>query len=238
MGFEPCKTLFGSKPIAPSTKQGIADVRHRGNRGPRGQARRAPKGHGAPHGRRHRPPRAGRGRLPRTPRPRPSPSRRLSIVGLADGRQPICNEDGSVSVVFNGELFDYPEKKAEPGSQGPPLPHPLRHRAHPAPLGGPRRRHVRAPARPVRRLPVGSEAECLILARDRFGICPLYWTIRSDGDGDWLLVRLRDQGAARLGHGAGQGRPARHQPPVHLLRPAGAGDLLRGHPACCCRATT
>ena len=45
-------------------------------------------------------------------------SRRLSIVGLADGRQPISNEDGSVSVVFNGELFDYPERKAELEAKG------------------------------------------------------------------------------------------------------------------------
>src|SRR5262249_57793491 len=39
-------------------------------------------------------------------------NRRLSIVGLADGRQPIFNEDNSVAVVFNGELFDYPELRA------------------------------------------------------------------------------------------------------------------------------
>ncbi len=39
-------------------------------------------------------------------------SRRLSIVGLADGQQPIFNEDRSVVVVFNGELFDYVEKRA------------------------------------------------------------------------------------------------------------------------------
>src|SRR5437588_2185646 len=39
-------------------------------------------------------------------------SRRLSIVGLADGRQPIANEDRSISVVYNGELFDYPERRA------------------------------------------------------------------------------------------------------------------------------
>src|SRR3954447_21295055 len=39
-------------------------------------------------------------------------NRRLSIVGLADGRQPIRNEDGSVAVVFNRELFDYPEMRA------------------------------------------------------------------------------------------------------------------------------
>ena len=29
-------------------------------------------------------------------------SQRLSIVGLADGQQPVANEDWSVSVVFNG----------------------------------------------------------------------------------------------------------------------------------------
>src|SRR5262245_24008397 len=40
-------------------------------------------------------------------------NRRLSIVGLADGRQPMDNEDHSVSVVFNGELFDYPEIRDE-----------------------------------------------------------------------------------------------------------------------------
>src|SRR5262245_39969785 len=35
-------------------------------------------------------------------------NRRLSIVGLADGKQPIANEDRSVWVVFNGEFFEYP----------------------------------------------------------------------------------------------------------------------------------
>src|SRR6476620_8314105 len=45
-------------------------------------------------------------------------SRRLSIVGLYDGRQPIANEDGSVRVVFNGELFDYPEKRSALESRG------------------------------------------------------------------------------------------------------------------------
>src|SRR3954468_21378078 len=45
-------------------------------------------------------------------------SRRLSIVGLADGRQPIGNEDGSVAVVFNGEVFDYPEVRDELAARG------------------------------------------------------------------------------------------------------------------------
>ena len=45
-------------------------------------------------------------------------SRRLSIVGLADGQQPVANEDRSVSVVFNGEFFDYPEKRVELEARG------------------------------------------------------------------------------------------------------------------------
>jgi asparagine synthase (glutamine-hydrolysing) len=110
-------------------------------------------------------------------------SRRLSIVGLADGQQPVANEDRTVFVVFNGEFFDYPERQAELRSRGHRLithcdteiiPHfwedfqegmfeHLRGQFAFA-LWDDRRR-------------------CLVLARDRFGICPLYWTRQ----GDWLL---------------------------------------------------
>src|SRR3954464_5545100 len=45
-------------------------------------------------------------------------TRRLSTVGLGDGRQPLYNEDRSIAVVYNGELFDYPEVKAQLQSRG------------------------------------------------------------------------------------------------------------------------
>src|SRR5689334_10026503 len=40
-------------------------------------------------------------------------SKRLSIVDLAEGQQPMTNEDKNIFVVFNGELFDYVERREE-----------------------------------------------------------------------------------------------------------------------------
>jgi asparagine synthase (glutamine-hydrolysing) len=39
--------------------------------------------------------------------------RRLSIIDLSTGRQPIHNEDGTVWVVFNGEIYNFRELRSE-----------------------------------------------------------------------------------------------------------------------------
>jgi asparagine synthase (glutamine-hydrolysing) len=110
-------------------------------------------------------------------------SRRLSIVGLADGRQPIANEDRSVWTVFNGELFDYPEIRADLEKRGhrfithcdtEVLPH----------LWEEEQAGMFERLRGQFAVALWDQRQRrLVLARDRFGICPLYWA-RQDG---WLL---------------------------------------------------
>jgi asparagine synthase (glutamine-hydrolysing) len=102
--------------------------------------------------------------------------RRLSIVDVAGGHQPLANEDGSIWIVYNGEIYNHAELRRELESLG------HRYRSHSdtetivhayeqwgeAALG--RLRGMFAFAlwdRPRRRM---------LVARDRIGIKPLYWT--------------------------------------------------------------
>jgi asparagine synthase (glutamine-hydrolysing) len=44
--------------------------------------------------------------------------RRLSIIDVAGGRQPIFNEDGTMAIVFNGEIYNYRELARRVESRG------------------------------------------------------------------------------------------------------------------------
>ena len=44
--------------------------------------------------------------------------RRLSIIDLSGGHQPLSNEDGSVWIAFNGEVYNYRELKPQLESLG------------------------------------------------------------------------------------------------------------------------
>ena len=114
-------------------------------------------------------------------------NRRLSIVGLADGRQPITNEDQSIWTVFNGEFFDYPEVRANLETKG----HSFRTHTDTELIPHLWEDHGVGMLEHLR----GQFAFCVwdrrthefLIARDRAGICPLFYTsIRHDGT-DWLL---------------------------------------------------
>jgi asparagine synthase (glutamine-hydrolysing) len=114
-------------------------------------------------------------------------NRRLSIVGLADGRQPISNEDRKISVVYNGELFDYPEQRKLLEGRG----HQFRTHCDTELIPHLWEDHQEASLEELHgqfALALWDERrQRLTLARDRFGICPLYWTRARTGGGEWLL---------------------------------------------------
>jgi asparagine synthase (glutamine-hydrolysing) len=110
-------------------------------------------------------------------------ARRLSIVDLEGGRQPLSNEDGSIWVAFNGELFEYPELRRELLANG----HHLATRCDTEAwvhLYEDRGLGMFEKARGQFAVSLWDRDErTLILGRDRVGICPLYYT---EVDG-WLL---------------------------------------------------
>ncbi len=110
-------------------------------------------------------------------------ARRLSIVDLEGGRQPIPNEDHSIWVAFNGELFEYPELRQELLANG----HHLSTRCDTEAwvhLYEERGEGMFEKARGQFAVSLWDRnTRTLILGRDRVGICPLYYAER-DG---WLL---------------------------------------------------
>ena len=114
-------------------------------------------------------------------------SRRLSILDLAGGQQPIANEDGTVWVVFNGELFDYAEERQRLESRG----HRFATRCDTELIPHLWEEHQEGLFERLRgqfAFALWDERQRrLILARDRFGICPLFWTIQDSPHGRWLL---------------------------------------------------
>jgi len=105
--------------------------------------------------------------------------RRLSIIDVAGGHQPISNHDGSLVVVCNGEIYNFRELRRELESHG----HAFKtHSDTEVVLHG----YAQWGERVVDRLNGmfafalwDSRAQTLLVGRDRLGIKPIYWW--SDG---------------------------------------------------------
>ena len=107
--------------------------------------------------------------------------RRLSIIDLSTGQQPLYNEDGSVVVVFNGEIYNFQELVPELQALG----HVFRTRSdtevivHAWEAWG---------AKCVQRFRGmfafalwDRNRQVMFLARDRLGVKPLYYSVLPDG---------------------------------------------------------
>lgn len=107
-------------------------------------------------------------------------SRRLSIIDLEGGRQPISNEDGSAWVVLNGEIYNYPELRRELEGHG----HRFRTRTDTETVVHAYETFGDAFVEQLHGMFAvalwDERRRRLVLARDRVGIKPLYYT-RVDG---------------------------------------------------------
>lgn len=108
--------------------------------------------------------------------------RRLSIIGIANGKQPMYNEDCTLVLTFNGEIYNYQEIKKDLVDKG----HVFRTDADTEVLVHGYEEYGRDLLNKLRGMYAFAiwdrKNKELLMARDIFGIKPLFYTATDNGD--------------------------------------------------------
>ncbi|MDP3613316.1 MAG: asparagine synthase (glutamine-hydrolyzing), partial [Rubrivivax sp.] len=108
--------------------------------------------------------------------------RRLSIIDIATGQQPLCNEDGSVVVVFNGEIYNYQDLIPELQALG----HVFHTKSDTECIVHAWESWGEDCVRRFRGMFAFAlwdrNQQCLFMARDRLGVKPFYYALLDDGN--------------------------------------------------------
>ncbi|MCP2619088.1 asparagine synthase (glutamine-hydrolyzing), partial [Candidatus Aminicenantes bacterium AC-335-A11] len=108
-------------------------------------------------------------------------ARRLSIIDLVTGHQPLSNEDGNIWIAYNGEVYNFPELRNELVKRG----HKFKSKGDTETVVHSYEEWGENFVKKLRGMFAfaiwdGREKK-LILVRDRIGIKPLYYTLLKDG---------------------------------------------------------
>jgi len=107
--------------------------------------------------------------------------RRLSIIDIAAGQQPLFNEDGSVAVVFNGEIYNFVDLIPELTALG----HVFKTRSDTETIVHAWEQWGEDCVHHFRGMFAFAlwdrNRQCLFLARDRLGVKPLHYAVTDDG---------------------------------------------------------
>ena len=150
--------------------------------------------------------------------------RRLSIIDLEGGQQPLGNEDGLVQVVFNGEIYNYRELRRSLESRGHKFAtssdtEVLVH------LYEEEGEHLVEKLRGMFALAIwDARRKRLVLARDRVGIKPLYFL----RDGEKLLFSSELKGILAYGDVPRRVDPAALEDYLTFGMVAGTRTIFRG----------